>query len=281
MISFFIYPNLGKEGVRDYLPRVCGQLRREGVRLMLPDRARTVLPFANADFVPEDEAVREATIAIVLGGDGTVLRLARAAALRELPMLGINMGHIGFMTELEPEESEQMEKLFTGDYTIDSRMMLRVNVNRNGREAYETDALNDIVLTKGAAFRMVKARISADDEEVTSTCCDGVIVCTPTGSTAYGLSAGGPIIEPSAENLAVIPICAHELTAKSFVFAPERRLSLSAYCQGGGEVFLSADGGEGFAVMPDDQVVVTRSPLRTRLVRLKGGNFYKILKRKL
>ncbi len=281
MRSFFIYPNLGKKDVLDILPAVCDVLSHGGARLMLPDRARTVCPFAEADFVPESEAARTAFLAVVLGGDGTMLRLARVAAEQELPMLGVNMGHIGFMTELESDELVLMEKLFKGEYTIDSRMMLRVEVKRDGKTVYETDALNDIVLTKGAAFRMVKSCISADDEEVTRVNCDGVIVCTPTGSTAYGLSAGGPVIEPSAENLAVIPVCAHALTAKSFVFAPERRITLSAFCEGGGEVFLSADGGEGFEVLPDDKVEVTRSPLRTRLVRLKGNSFYKILQQKL
>jgi len=281
MKSFFIYPNLGKEEARDAIPSVCGALRREDVRLMLPERAKTVCPFAQADFVPEDDAVRIANLAVVLGGDGTMLRLARDAALHGLPMLGVNTGHIGFMTELELDELGQMEKLFTNEYTFDSRMMLRVTVKRGGKAVYETDALNDIVVTKGAAFRMVHSCISADEEEVTQVNCDGVIVCTPTGSTAYGLSAGGPVIEPSAENLAVIPVCAHALTAKSFVFAPERRIMLTAYCQGGGEVFLSADGREGFEVHPEDKVEVTRSPLRTRLVRLKGNSFYKILQRKL
>ncbi len=281
MKSFFIYPNLGKAEARDIISLVCGKLRRDGVRLMLPERAKTVVPFAEAEFVNENEAVEEAWLAVVIGGDGTMLRLARAAAMRELPMLGVNVGHIGFMTELETGELGQMEKLFNGNFTIDSRMMLRVSVTRGGKTVYETDALNDIVVTKGAAFRMVCARISADGEEVMDVSGDGVIVCTPTGSTAYGLSAGGPVIEPSAENLAVIPVCAHALTAKSFVFASERKLSMKVFCRGGGEVFLSADGGEGFKVLPEDSVEVTRSPLRTRLVRLKGNSFYTILQQKL
>ena len=108
-----------------------------------------------------------------------------------------------------------------------------------------------------------------------------MIAATPTGSTAYGLSAGGPVIEPSAENLAVIPICAHALAAKSFVFAPERTLTITARCEGGSEVFISADGGQGFAVRPDDRVLITRSALRTRLIRLKGNSFYRILQQKL
>lgn len=282
MKNFFIYPNMWKDGARAVLPLVCGQLQRKGVRLMLPMQMRSVMPdLPGADYMESDAAIRFADLAVVLGGDGTMLRLARAAAQNEVPMLGINVGHVGFMTELEPGELGEMEKLFKGYYSIDSRMMLHVSVIRNQRVVYENDALNDVVVAKGTAFRVVKVCISADDKEVTRFSGDGVIVATPTGSTAYGLSAGGPVIEPSAENTAVIPICAHALMAKSFVFAPERRITLAAACEGGSEVFISTDGGQSFAVRPDDRVVITRSPLRTRLVRLKGLSFYQILQQKL
>ncbi|HIY52716.1 MAG TPA: NAD(+)/NADH kinase [Candidatus Agathobaculum merdavium] len=282
MKTIFIYPNTRKEGARAVLPQVCDRLRREGIRLLLPLQFRTIAPaIEGVDYMETGDAVRLADLAVVLGGDGTMLRLARAAAQQELPMLGVNVGHVGFMTELEPAELDEMDKLFDGDYTIDSRMMLHVAVWRQGRVVYENDALNDIVLAKGTAFRVVCVCISADDEEVTQFNGDGLIVATPTGSTAYGLSAGGPVIEPCAENLAVIPICAHALTAKSFVFAPERRILLSAACEGGSEVFLSTDGGQGFAIRPDDRVEITRSSLRTRLVRLKGVSFYQILQHKL
>lgn len=282
MKNFFIYPNMRKDGARAVLPDVCARLHRQGVRLMLPLQMRNVpLDLPDVDYMEPDAAIRLADLAVVLGGDGTMLRLARVAALHEVPMLGINVGHVGFMTELEPSELGEMEKLFTDEYSIDSRMMLQVSVIRDRRVVYENDALNDVVVAKGTAFRVVSVSILADDKEVTRFNGDGVIVATPTGSTAYGLSAGGPVIEPSAENTAVIPICAHALTAKSFVFAPERRITLAAACEGGSEVFISTDGGQSFAVRPDDRVVITRSPLRTRLVRLKGLSFYQILQQKL
>lgn len=282
MKSFFIYPNMRKGDAVALVPQVCARLRRDGVRLILPMQMRAAAPeVPGADYMETDEAIRVADAAVVLGGDGTMLRIAQAAAQNDVPLLGVNVGHVGFMTELEPGELGEMEKLFDGYSSIDSRMMLHVSVIRNQRVVYENDALNDIVIAKGTAFRVVRVCISADDEEVTSFHGDGVIVATPTGSTAYGLSAGGPVIEPSAENMAVIPICAHALTAKSFVFSPERRIMLTASCEGGSEVFVSADGGQSFAVRPDDRVIITRSPLRTRLVRLKGISFYKILQQKL
>ena len=282
MKSFFIYPNMRKGDAVALVPQVCARLRRDGVRLILPMQMRAAAPeVPGADYMETDEAIRVADAAVVLGGDGTMLRIARAAAQNDVPLLGVNVGHVGFMTELEPGELGEMEKLFDGYSSIDSRMMLHVSVIRNQRVVYENDALNDIVIAKGTAFRVVRVCISADDEEVTSFNGDGVIVATPTGSTAYGLSAGGPVIEPSAENMAVIPICAHALTAKSFVFSPERRIMLTASCEGGSEVFVSADGGQSFAVRPDDRVIITRSPLRTRLVRLKGISLYKSLQQKL
>lgn len=282
MKSFFIYPNMRKGDAVALVPQVCARLRRDGVRLILPMQMRAAAPeVPGADYMETDEAIRVADAAVVLGGDGTMLRIAQAAAQNDVPLLGVNVGHVGFMTELEPGELGEMEKLFDGYSSIDSRMMLHISVIRNQRVVYENDALNDIVIAKGTAFRVVRVCISADDEEVTSFNGDGVIVATPTGSTAYGLSAGGPVIEPSAENMAVIPICAHALTAKSFVFSPERRIMLTASCEGGSEVFVSADGGQSFAVRPDDRVIITRSPLRTRLVRLKGISFYKILQQKL
>ena len=282
MKSFFIYPNMRKGDAVALVPQVCARLRRDGVRLILPMQMRAAAPeVPGADYMETDEAIRVADAAVVLGGDGTMLRIAQAAAQNDVPLLGVNVGHVGFMTELEPGELGEMEKLFDGYSSIDSRMMLHVSVIRNQRVVYENDALNDIVIAKGTAFRVVRVCTSADDEEVTSFNGDGVIVATPTGSAGYGVSAGGPVIEPSAENMAVIPICAHALTAKSFVFSPERRIMLTASCEGGSEVFVSADGGQSFAVRPDDRVIITRSPLRTRLVRLKGISFYKILQQKL
>ena len=286
MRTIFIYPNLRKESARAILPAVCEQLHGEDVQLILPNQLRSSTHELHdevmaLDYMETSEAVRLADAAVVLGGDGTMLRIARAAAQNELPLLGINVGHVGFMTELEPAELGEMRGLLAGKYSIDSRMMLHVAVERHGHVVYENDALNDIVIAKGTAFRVVRVGISADGEEVTRFNGDGVIAATPTGSTAYGLSAGGPVIEPSAENLAVIPICAHALAAKSFVFAPERTLAITARCEGGSEVFISADGGQGFAVRPDDRVLITRSALRTRLIRLKGNSFYRILQQKL
>lgn len=278
MKTFFIYPNWEKDSALQILPLVFRILRRNTTtRLLLPDAMRPFYSTTEAEFVPEEKAVSTANLAVVLGGDGTMLRLARAAAAQQLPMLGINMGHVGFMTELEPNELGRLQKLLTGTYTIDTRMMLHIQIMRDDKRLYEDDALNDVVVGRGEAFHMMRAQILADNETVTYVNGDGIIVCTPTGSTAYSLSAGGPVIEPGTDNLAVIPICAHALAAKSFVFASSRRITLLTK----GDVLLSVDGRPGVSIHSGDRIEVTRSSLRTRLIRLKGNSFYTILHQKL
>lgn len=282
MDTFFVYPNMFKDGVREALPKICALLQDGGARIILPLQNREMkLPAEGIEFFGEDDAVQLADAAVVLGGDGTMLRIARAAAARELPLLGINFGHIGFMTELESDELPLVRKLLTGEFKLDERMMLHVAIHRNGRIVYENDALNDVVVAKGSAFRVVRIHIEADAERVTAFNGDGAIISTPTGTTAYALSAGGPIIEPSAENIGVTPICAHALQAKAFVFAPKRRVTICAESLSGGEVLVSVDGGQGFAVRPDDRIEITKSRLTSRLIRLKGNSFYRILQQKL
>ena len=179
MRTFFIYPNLRKQSAREILPSVCEQLRGRDIRLILPNQMRGTMHALHdevmaLDYMDTAEAVRIADAAVVLGGDGTMLRIARAAAQNDLPLLGINVGHVGFMTELEPAELDKMQALLEGDYQLDSRMMLHVEVERHGRRVYENDALNDIVIAKGTAFRVVRVGISADGEEVTRFNGDGV-----------------------------------------------------------------------------------------------------------
>lgn len=283
MKTFFVYPNIKKNGVRELLPKVCKTLQEQGAHVILPLQCRGTYEgdFSRITFLSEDAAIQDADAGIVLGGDGTILRIAKQAAAASLPILGVNFGHIGFMTEIECDELATLQKLIADDYVLDSRMMLHVCVLRDGKTVYETDALNDIVVSKGAALRIVCVRIDADGEPVTTFNGDGVIVSTPTGTTAYALSAGGPIVEPSAENIAVTPICAHALQAKSFVFDSKRRISLHAASLSGKTVYLSADGGTGFEVLPEDLITIEKSELKVQLLRIQGNSFYKILQKKL
>lgn len=282
MKSVFISPNLRKNGIASAIQETCQILREYPVRIMMPLHTQAIgLSDPKIQYLSSDAAIPRANFIISLGGDGTILRIARQAAIYRIPLLGINVGHVGFMTELEREEIGLVRKVLQEEYTIDSRMMLELSILRNGHVVYSQTALNDVTVTKHNPFHVICLDISADSVPVTSFRGDGVIIATPTGTTAYSLAAGGPIIEPSAENIAVTPICPHAMQAKSFVFSPEREIAVTASGLDGSVVCVSADGDGGMEVRPDDVVIVRRSKLDTRLIRIKGKSFYHILRKKL
>jgi len=240
-----------------------------------PDMPRDIVPAA-----PE-EAVRGADFVIVAGGDGSILRAAAYASQENVPMVGINTGHLGFMSEIEPEEMELLTNLATGAYTIDHRMMLDVQVQRRGEIVYEDCALNDIVVTRALSSRILELDIFADLQFITQLRADGVVISTPTGSTAYSMSAGGPIVDPGQPAITITPICAHGLYAKSFVLAPQRRVTVNPHPMNPKTTFLTADGRPGVEISGDDVIVIQRSSRETRLVRIKNRSVYDVIRNKL
>lgn len=225
--------------------------------------------------------VKNADMLVCFGGDGTILHASKIATAHGLPILGVNIGTMGFIAELEAGEMELLRKLPVGDYTIEPRSMIDVSVTgASGKVIFHETALNDAVVTKGAIARVVQLSVFCDDVEATSFAGDGVIVCTPTGSTAYSMSAGGPIVEPSARDLLITPICAHAILAKSIVVSPERVISLKVGKLGRHNAYLSVDGGRPFRLNPGDVVTTKTSTKVTRLVRLKQTSFFEILSKK-
>lgn len=230
--------------------------------------------------VTMDEALRECQGLVCFGGDGTILHAARLVGSRDIPILGINTGSMGFMAELESNELQLVDKLVLGGYSVDQRMMLHVEVRRGGRVIYEDHALNDAVVTKGAVARVVQMSISCDGQEAMSFDGDGVVLCTPTGTTAYSMSAGGPIVEPSAENIIVTPICAHSMRARSVVLSRRRKVVTKIGRLGKRNAFLSVDGGKAFRLNSDDEVIVTGATRTVKLLRVKNTSFYSVLNHK-
>ena len=218
---------------------------------------------------------------VCFGGDGTILHAAKDATTHQIPILGVNMGSVGFMAELEHGELSLLSKVTAGKYTVESRMMLDVCVKRDGRVVYEDLALNDAVMTKGAVARIVDLSVYGDGVLISDFGGDGVIVSTPTGSTAYSMAAGGPIVEPSAESIIITPICAHALQAKSFVLGRDRTVEVRTEKNNRKSVYLSVDGGKAFKLAGGDRVVIRRSESMTRLVRLTDKSFYTIVSEKL
>lgn len=282
MDTVFIWPNIGKKNIREAITECCTLLQSMGATVLLPEESKAFAPnLHQVRFTMLEQGVAACDFIISLGGDGTILRIAEMAARYEKPLIGVNLGHVGFMTELEYSELSKIEKIFAGKYSIDSRMMLELRVIRDGVTLLSQTALNDVIVYRGNPFRVIEVNIRADGVPVSAFLGDGVIIATPTGTTAYSLSAGGPIVEPSAENIAVTPVCAHNLQAKSFVFAPERVISITAAGPDNTSVCVSADGRNGMELLPHDQVLIQKSKMATKLIRVKGKSFYHILKTKL
>ena len=225
--------------------------------------------------------MKSADMLICFGGDGTILHAAKDANACHVPVLGVNLGSVGFMAELEQGELSMLSRLAAGKYTIESRMMLDVVVRREGKIIYSDLALNDAAVTKGAVARVVDLEVYGDKVLIFSFSADGVIISTPTGSTAYSMSAGGPIVEPTAENIIVTTICPHALSARSFVLGRGRLLSVKLGRMVRKTTYLSVDGGKAFRLNGGDVVEARESKSKTQLVRVTGRTFYEILNHKL
>ncbi|MBQ8757326.1 MAG: NAD(+)/NADH kinase [Oscillospiraceae bacterium] len=251
------------------------------VKLCLPfevDRAYE-LP-GDLVFSKLERELPSASMIICFGGDGTILHMGKTATKYGLPILGVNIGTMGFMAELESAELQQLARIAKDDYTIDERMMLDITVYRDRSIIYHDICLNDGVITKGAVARIVHLRVKCDGVQAMECGGDGVIVATPTGSTAYSLSAGGPIIEPEAHSILVTPVCAHDMQSRCIVTSDKRIITVSLTHNARRSAFLSVDGGKAVKINMGDSVVIKKSNLTTKLVRLKSRSFYDVVNMK-
>ena len=220
-----------------------------------------------------------ADMVVTFGGDGTILKTARAVAEYEVPIIAVNMGDMGFMAELEPNEIDGIRRVMDGDYKIVSRIMLDVSLSRDGETIFEDFALNDIVI-KGIN-KVITLELFGDDNAIASFTGDGAVIATPTGSTAYSMSAGGPIVEPDASNIIITPICPHVLTAKSFVLAPERVVRVVLGGRKVNTTVMTVDGQDITSFKEGDELVVKVSKRQARFISLSNRSFYKKVYEKL
>ena len=227
-----------------------------------------------------DRELPTANMVICFGGDGTILHMAKAATRHNVPILGVNIGTMGFMAELESTELQQLTRIASGDYTIDSRMMLDVSVYRDRDIIFHDICLNDVVITKGAIARIVHLAVNCDGVQAMECGGDGVIVATPTGSTAYSLSAGGPIVEPEAHSILITPICAHDVASRTIVASDKRVITVGLTKNARRNAYLSVDGGKALRMNIGDVANIRKSQLVTKLVRLKDRSFYDVVNMK-
>ena len=227
-----------------------------------------------------DREIHSADMIICFGGDGTILHMAKTATRAGIPILGVNIGTMGFMAELENTELDQLKRLATGDYTIDSRMMLDVVVHRDRDIIFHDLCLNDVAITKGAVARIVHLKVDCDGVQALECGGDGVLISTPTGSTGYSLSAGGPIVEPDARSILINPICAHDIVSRCIVASDKRVITAQLSQNARRNAFLSVDGGKALKLNMGDVATVRKSKLETKLVRLKDRSFYDVVNMK-
>lgn len=232
-------------------------------------------------YVSPEEIYETSDLIIGIGGDGVMLEAARRATPMGIPILGINMGRVGYMTELEMTELGLLEKIFEGDYYLDERAMLRVEIrSNNGNSKFTAYALNEAVVANGSTARIIDIQLSDNGRLVSEYRADGLVIATPTGSTAYSLSAGGPIIDPKLSCFCVTPICPHSLIARPLIFPDSAVLEVKNICVREKVLHLTVDGRATFDLFFGDTAIITKSALKAKLLRIKNDDFYSKIRMK-
>jgi len=265
--------------VRPTLHAVVSWLRERKIDVILDVTSASSL--GEQGGLQKTQLAAKADVLLVLGGDGTMLNAARLAGERGIPILGVNMGGLGFLTEVRLDNLyPSLERVFANDFVLDERLMLKTHVHRHGETVAQGVVLNDMVISKGTLARMIELKIAIQGQFVTNLRGDGLIVSTPTGSTAYSLSAGGPIINPAVQSLMLTPICPHTLTHRPLIVPGNVEIEVTLTSRDDGAM-ATLDGQVGIAMTQGDTAVVQTSEHRTRLIRFPESHYYEVLREKL
>lgn len=273
----YIVANLEKENIAGCVAAIVKEMQNCGIEACMDLSVRDAFPELQVQFMAKDTALSTADLILSVGGDGTILHTAQDAVAYDLPVLGINAGRVGFLTALEQEEISSLNRLVKGDYLIENRMMIEAKAGDQ-----TCLAINDIVLTRGDNARIVDIEVCCEGDLLYSMRGDGVILSTPTGSTAYAMSAGGPVVDPAIKCFSLVPICSYSLFSRPILFSPDRTVTLRAkQINNDGRLLLSADGRDGISVATGEMVTVYRSEKVLKLIRFSDKSFYRILNQKL
>jgi NAD+ kinase len=265
--------------VHDVVTEIIPWLKGRGVEVFLDRTAARQYPLSSSIAEPEDLPAH-IDAAVVFGGDGTFLYAARLVAAKGVPLLGINLGSLGFLTEVKLEEMHAaLERLLSGEYWLEERVLLDVSVSRNGDPVAQYLALNDAVINKGALARIIEMEVSVNSELVTITRADGLIISTPTGSTAYSLAAGGPILYPTLGAFILTPICPHTLSNRPVVVPDSSPVGVCL--RHGADVMLTVDGQVGTPLLQGDCIQFKKADSTIRLIQATDSTFFRLLREKL
>ena len=270
-MNIAIFPNTDKCGVVDITHNTVRQLEELGASAFLPDD----IDFINCKKMSVNELYKNCDIIITIGGDGTLISHAKKASIYEKPVLGINAGRLGYLADVDKNEIDLLNKLISHNYTIDSRIMLNIDVYKNDNKIFSGTALNDVVVGSGGIARISDINLSILDDDINYHA-DGIILSTPTGSTAYSMSAGGPIVEPSARCFIITPICSHSMTARPLIVNQDNTIKLSVL-DNDASTYLTVDGRDKISINSECDIVVTKSIYEAKFINLSGRTFYKTL----
>lgn len=271
-----LLPNLTRENALSVSLDVCKELDKLNANYIIKSDQKSFFYNTKAVFMAEEEMLSLCDVIIAVGGDGTFIRAAKLGK----PILGINAGRIAFMAGLEPGELDMLNKLIDKDYELDRRMMLKADIFNESDACICTHyCVNDVVVARGKQIKMEDISVEHNGRLINNYTADGIIVSTPTGSTAYSLSAGGPVVDPQIESILLTPICTHSLFSRALIFKPDSVFKL--YSPNNAELGLSCDGEETLTVPPDHYVLVSKAEVFGEFIRIKNETFLEILNSKL
>lgn len=276
-----IYVNLTRKNAYRVTLDVIDELERLGMKILMPEEFRSDFSFSCISFVSSADFIRLSDFLISIGGDGTIIHSAHRAAAFDKPILGINAGRLGFLAGLEKQELHLLAAMKENNYTVDKRMMLSVKHYEKGEFVKEYICLNDVVIARGNSLRLCDIEIQNNDKHIFDYQADGIILSTPTGSTAYSLSAGGPVVDTSIESIILTPICNHSLFSRAMVFRPDSLLKLRVNNSSNSLPIFSCDGEKGIPLDENSVLTVTRSEKYAKIIRIKSDSFTDILSHKL
>ncbi len=277
---FAVVPNLSRENAKEVTRNVCAKLSSLEAEFAMLCDDKNEFNDVCVNFFSEDELYAKAKAVISIGGDGTIINSAKKASAYACPILGINAGRVAFMAGLEPQELEYLDRLIKGDYIVDKRMMLTVSVLVDGKEVEKVNCVNDVFIGRAQHVNMVKLKVTCADATVSDYYSDGVIFSTPTGSTAYSLSAGGPVIDPLIESILITPVCPHSLFQRPMIFKSDSTLEIFNDNETG-TVFVFFDGGVGVPMPKNSKVIIKKSEKTADFIRIKSDTFVDVLNAKL
>ena len=266
----------------DEIRRLCQFLRKRKVEVLLEDTAASLIEKENTGHRPLAQIGEDIDLAIVIGGDGTLLSVARALADFEVPLIGVNLGRLGFLTDIAPENMlEDIGKMLDGEYVDEERFLLAAEILRDSTTVHASKAVNDVIINKGELSRLIEFETYVDDQFVNSMLADGIIVATPTGSTAYALSAGGPLLHPALAAIVLVPICPHTLSDRPIVIGSDSVVRIVIIGHDNQRAHVTFDGQLHYPLRHRDQILVRRASKVIHLWRPAGRSHYDVLRAKL